>query len=92
MWILCLHFGRNVEFRHSAKKTFVHEDSSFRAQRALLRNSGPVPGKNAAGDLVGYRAGLDFKGVPSWKHRLGVMVKLFLQGSASLHFDDQAWG
>ena len=47
-------FGRRAEFRHTARKAFVHEDYSRRMRSALLRKSGPLPGKYQAGDLVCY--------------------------------------
>ena len=59
-------FGRNIEYRHTARKAYVHQDTSRRARAAVMRNSGPLPGKYAAGDLVCYRIERDSNGTPSW--------------------------
>ena len=59
-------FGRNIEYRHTARKAYVHQDTSRRARAAVTRNSGPLPGKYAAGDLVCDRIERDAIGTPSW--------------------------
>ncbi|CAE7211787.1 RE1 [Symbiodinium sp. CCMP2592] len=52
-------FGRQAEFRHTARKAFVHEDCSRRVRKTVLRKAAPLPGKYQAGDLVCYRIARD---------------------------------
>ena len=59
-------FGRSIEYRHTARRAYVQADTSRRARAAVLRKSGPLPGKYSAGDLVCYRIERDSSGVPSW--------------------------
>ncbi|CAE7692632.1 RE1 [Symbiodinium sp. CCMP2592] len=60
-------FGRQAEFRHTARKAFVHEDCSRRVRKTVLRKSAPLPGKYQAGDLVCYRISRDeHSGVSTW--------------------------
>ena len=48
-------FATNVDYRAAARRAFVHEDTSKRVQRAMLRNAAPLPGNYSIGDLVSYR-------------------------------------
>ena len=60
-------FGRQAEFRHTARKAFVHEDCSRRVRKTVLRKSAPLPGRYQAGDLVCYRISRDEpSGVTTW--------------------------
>ncbi|CAE7832525.1 GIP [Symbiodinium sp. CCMP2592] len=60
-------FGRQAEFRHTARKAFVHEDCSRRVRKTVLRKAAPLPGKYQAGDLVCYRIARDeHSGVSTW--------------------------
>ncbi|CAE7200469.1 GIP [Symbiodinium sp. CCMP2592] len=60
-------FGRQAEFRHTARKAFVHEDCSRRVRKTVLRKAAPLPGKYQAGDLVCYRIARDeHSGISTW--------------------------
>ena len=60
-------FGRQAEFRHTARKAFVHEDCSRRVRKTILRKSAPLPGRYQAGDLVCYRISRnEHSGVSTW--------------------------
>ena len=60
-------FGRKAEFRHSARRAFVHEDCSSRVRKTVLRKSAPLPGRYQAGDLVCYRISRnEHTGVTTW--------------------------
>ena len=56
-------FGRSIECRNTARKAYVHADTSRRARAAVLRKAGPLQ----EGDLVCYRIERDSNGVPSWR-------------------------
>ena len=48
-------FGVSAAYRASARRAFVHEDTSKRVQKAILHKSAPLPGDYQVGDLVSYR-------------------------------------
>ena len=48
-------FGERMEYRHVAKKAFVHVDSSKRVASALLRKAALKAGSYQVGDLVSFQ-------------------------------------
>ena len=48
-------FGERMAMRHEAKKAFVHQDSSQRVAKALLRKAAPKIGEYRVGDLVSFQ-------------------------------------
>ena len=48
-------FALKSKYRLTARKGYVKQDCSMRAQKAMLRRAAPVPGNYAAGDLVCFR-------------------------------------
>ena len=44
-----------MEYRHAAKKAFVHADSSRRVASALLRKAAPTVGPYQVGDLISFQ-------------------------------------
>ena len=48
-------FAERMAYRHEAKKAFVHQDSSERVSRALLRKAAPSVCDWQIGDLVSFQ-------------------------------------
>jgi hypothetical protein len=48
-------FAERMDYRHEAKKAFVHADSSKRVAKAMLRKAAPLIGDYRVGDLISFQ-------------------------------------
>ena len=57
-------FAQRMEYRHEAKKAFVHEDSSKKVAAAMLRKATPLVGDYRVGDLISFQREQGSDGIP----------------------------
>ncbi len=48
-------FAERMDYRHEAKKAFVHADSSSKVAKAMLRKAAPMIGDYRVGDMIAFQ-------------------------------------